>query len=65
MEIILDSERYMVVEDPNTKNLYLIEKTVLEFNFINDFSKQKKRKRKGNFIEEYKNKVRKKGEVLK
>lgn len=60
MEIILDNERFMIVEDPITKSLYSIDKEVFQFNFINETSTKKKRKRKGNFIEEYKNKVRKK-----
>ena len=59
MEMILDNERFMIVEDPITKNVYLIDKEAVKFNFINETSTKKKRKRKGNFIEEYKNKVRK------
>lgn len=55
----MNNERYVIVEDPITENVYLIDKEAIKFNFINEPSTKKKRKRKGNFIEEYKNKVRK------
>ncbi|EHO83698.1 hypothetical protein [Fusobacterium ulcerans] len=55
----MNNERYVIVKDPITEKVYLIDKEAIKFNFINEPSTKKKRKRKGNFIEEYKNKVRK------
>lgn len=52
----MNNERYVIVKDPITEKVYLIDKEAIKFNFINEPSTKKK---KGNFIEEYKNKVRK------
>ncbi|MEH1740045.1 hypothetical protein [Fusobacterium varium] len=60
MEIMRNNERYMIVKDSVTRNLYLLDKEALKFSFINETSTKKKRERKGNFINEYKIKSKKK-----
>ena len=39
----MNNERYVIVEDPITENVYLIDKEAVKFNFINETSRKNKK----------------------